>query len=99
MPDRPDPWRVRFRVPMTVFPPLVGVVAVALGESREGEGETHPDRDEDTQYADDRPGPARAAIVAGSLSTGIAAFAVQALFGTPGVRGDEPDEPASRRAP
>jgi hypothetical protein len=37
-------------------------------------------------------GDAHAAVVAGSLSTGIAAFAVQALFGTPGVRGDEPDE-------
>jgi len=34
-------------------------------------------------------GDAHAAVVAGSLSTGIAAFAVQALFGTPGVRGDE----------
>jgi hypothetical protein len=31
---------------------------------------------------------AHAAIVAGALATGIAAFAVQALFGTPGVRGD-----------
>ena len=35
---------------------------------------------------------AHAAVVAGALSTGIAAFAVQALFGTPGVRGDEASE-------
>jgi hypothetical protein len=34
-------------------------------------------------------GEAHAAIVAGALSTGIAAFAVQALFGTPGERAEE----------
>ena len=32
------------------------------------------------------------AVTAGALSAGIAAFAVQALFGTPGLR-DEPEAP------
>jgi hypothetical protein len=66
MQDRHEPWWVRFRVPMTVSPPLVGI-AVA-GPLSGTIGEAHP------------------AIVAVALSTGIAAFAVQALFGTPGVR-------------
>ena len=35
------------------------------------------------------------AITAGALSTGIAAFAVQALFGTPGLRDDPPDAGAT----
>jgi hypothetical protein len=36
------------------------------------------------------------AIVAGALATGIAAFATQALFGTPGLANEDPsDTPAA----
>jgi hypothetical protein len=45
-----------------------------------------------TALARGHGGDAHAAIVAGALSTGIAAFGVQALFGTPGLRDDEASE-------
>jgi hypothetical protein len=138
MAGEPEPWRVRFRVPMTVMPLVAGVavaiplwgtdakpeyfsaathvlaigavgmaltggffrlrihlgtglggpwamlnvlsvlvsVGVGLGFAFSALAKGHGDA-------------SHAAVVAGSLSTGIAAFAVQALFGTPGVRGDE----------
>jgi hypothetical protein len=38
-----------------------------------------------------RAGVADLAMTAGALSAGIAAFAVQALFGTPGMRHDDAD--------
>ena len=141
MPAQSQPWRVRFRVPMTVLPLLVGIaVAIPLlGTRAEPEffsAATHVlaigavgmaltggffrlaiHRDTGpaglwailsllsvlisvglglgfafaalaTGHGDD----AHAAIVAGALCTGIAAFAVQALFGTPGVRGDTASE-------
>jgi hypothetical protein len=141
MRDGNEPWRVRFRVPMTVLPPLVGIaVAIPLwGTAAEPEffsAATHVlaigavgmaltggffrlavHRDTGpaglwailsilsvlisvglglafafAALAKGHGGDAHAAIVAGALSTGIAAFAVQALFGTPGVRGDEASE-------
>ena len=141
MPDRKEPWRVRFRVPMTVLPPLIGVaVAIPLwGTEAEPEffsAATHVlaigavgmaltggffrlaiHRGTGlggpwamisvvsvlvavglglgfafSALARGHSDDAHAAIVAGALSTGIAAFAVQALFGTPGLRGDEAPE-------
>jgi hypothetical protein len=146
MPERKEPWRIRFRVPMTVVPPLAGVtVAVPLwGTDAEPEffsAATHVlaigavgmaltggffrlavHRDTGpaglwailsvltvlitvgvglafsfSALARGEAGDADAAIVAGALATGIAAFGVQALFGTPGVRGDEgPDREPPR---
>jgi hypothetical protein len=141
MPNRKEPWRVRFRVPMTVLPLLVGVaVAIPLwGTDAEPEffsAATHVlaigavgmaltggffrlaiHRGTGAggpwailsvlsvlvsvglglgfafaALAKGHGGDAHAAIVAGALSTGIAAFAVQALFGTPGLQGDEATE-------
>jgi hypothetical protein len=145
MKERKEPWRVRFRVPMTVLPPLVGVaVAIPLWGT-----EAEPDYFSAATHvlaigavgmaltggffrlaihvdtgaaglwailsvlsvlialglglgfafsalARGESGDADAAIVAGALATGIAAFAVQALFGTPGLRADEaPDQELS----
>jgi hypothetical protein len=140
MTGRSEPWRIRFRVPMTVLPLLVGVaVAIPLwGTEAEPEyfsAATHVLAIGAVGMAltggffrlrihvgTGMGGPwamlnvlsvlvsvgvglgfafsalakghgddSHAAIVAGSLATGITAFAVQALFGTPGVRGDEAD--------
>jgi hypothetical protein len=138
---RSEPWRVRFRVPMTVLPLLVGVaVAIPLwGTRAEPEffsAATHVlaigavgmaltggffrlaiHRDTGpaglwailsllsvlisvglglgfafAALAKGHGNDPHAAIVAGALTTGIAAFAVQALFGTPGLRGEEASE-------
>jgi hypothetical protein len=40
-------------------------------------------------------GDAHVAIVAGGLCSGMVAFAVQALFGTPGMRGEDPEDEVS----
>jgi hypothetical protein len=133
-----DPWRVRFRVPLTVFPPLVGVgVAIPLwgtpaeteffGAAAEvlalgavgmalsgrffrlsihrgtgvggvyaiinilsvlvavGVGLAFAFDALAEGHATDEDLP----LVAGALATGISAFAVQALFGTPGLREEE----------
>jgi hypothetical protein len=131
---RPVPFRVRFRVPMSVAPPIVGIVvaivlwgdraepaffeaathvlalgAIALAlQGRFFRLATHRDSSVAGAYvmlnvlgvlaatglglffsfralANGHAGPADLAMTAGALSAGVAAFAVQALFGTPGA--------------
>ena len=136
------PWRVRFRVPLTVIPPVVGIaVAIplwghkadveffgaatevlaigAVGMALSGRFfrlSIHRDAGAAGAYAIVNvlsvlvatglglgfafgalaAGHAREpdlAIVAGGLCTGISAFALQALFGTPGLEQEESTDP------
>jgi hypothetical protein len=136
-----SPWRVRFRVPLTVIPPFAGVaVAIPLwGHKAETEFfaaatevlaigivgmaltgrffrlSIHRDAGVAGAYAiinvvsvlvaaglglgfafgalaEGHARHADLAIVAGSLATGISAFALQALFGTPGLAEEEPGD-------
>jgi hypothetical protein len=133
-----QPWRIRYRVPLTVIPPLIGIaVAVPLwGEHGEAEFFSaathvlaigavgmaltgsffrlgiHLDAGMAGAYtiinvvsvliatglglgfafhalATGEPGAGSVAITAGALASGIAAFAVQALFGTPGMSSED----------
>ena len=143
--SRRDPWRMRFRVPLTVVPPLIGIaVAIPLwGHKAEVEFfdaaahmlalgavgmaltghffrlSIHRDAGAAGAYAiinvlsvlgatglglgfsfgalaEGHSREPDLAIVAGALATGIAAFAVQALFGTPGLADeDASDTPAA----
>lgn len=135
-----EPWRVRFRVPLTLVPPVTGVavaaslwgtkadlaffaaatevlalgaVAMALTgrffrlsiHLNQGPGGIVPILNVvillvvmglglGFSFAALARGAHEAdlAITAGALAAGIAAFAVQAMFGTPGLRDDPPTE-------
>jgi hypothetical protein len=138
MEDRREPWRIRFRLPLTVIPPLMGVaLAIPLwGEKAEPEFfeaathvlaigavgmaltgrffrlAIHIEAGPVGAYAilnvvfllvvvglglafsfkalaEGHAGEADLAITAGALCGGIAAFAIQALFGTPGLAAED----------
>lgn len=140
---KPEPFRVRFKVPLTIIPPVAGtLVAVLLWDERARpaffEAATHvlaigaialalqgrffrlaPHRGAGPSgvyaglnvlgvlvgtgvglffafraLAVGHAGPADLAITAGALTTGICAFGVQAMFGTPGLQ-EEPEDSAT----
>ncbi|MEA2391202.1 MAG: hypothetical protein QOK31_1311 [Solirubrobacteraceae bacterium] len=140
MAQTPEPWRVRFRVPLTVIPPVIDIaVAVPLWGARANlvffEAATHVlaigavgmaltghffrlaihrDAGAGGSYAIFNvlfvlvatgvglgfafgalaAGHAREpdlALTAGALSSGISAFAIQAMFGTPGTHREDPE--------
>lgn len=135
-----EPWSVRFRVPLTLIPPIIGVAVAASLWGTKAELEFFAAATEVLAlgavgmaltgrffrlsiHLNQKAGgllpilnvvfllvviglglgfsfaalargahASDLAITAGALSAGIAAFAVQAMFGTPGLRDDPPGD-------
>jgi hypothetical protein len=137
------PVRLRFRVPLTVAPPVIGIVVAIVLWGEKGEPDfflaathvlaigavgmaltghffrlaIHRDAGIRGAYAglnvlgvlvatglglffafhalaNGHASKADLAMTSGALATLVAAFAVQAMFGTPGLEGEEPEDSA-----